>query len=139
MRKFSTQKYFLTILKSLPCIWRWDEASFFWCGGNFDPKSALQNIVFLILVFAPAGWPVLAEVLKAFFVCKFLEVFIQWHPSTTWISFLCAKNTPKNLPNFDFWVGTKFWAFCVRQTLTQKKLPFRILSELCGSKTICLF
>ena len=90
-----------------------------------------------MLVCAPAGWPVLAEVSKAFFFCmqapgNFYSVVPFQHMN----KFSVCQNTPKKSPNLDFLGVHKILSFLFEANFDpKKKLPLGILSEQCGSKT----
>ena len=98
------------------------KSPFFDVGATLTQKVPFRILSFLILVFAPAGWPVLAEVLKAFFCMQVPGSFYSVAPFHHMNKFSVCQNTPKKFPNFDFLGGHKILSFLFEANFDPKKV-----------------
>ena len=108
--------------------------------GQFWPKKCPSEYCLLDVDLCSSRLAYPYWSLKSLFCCMQDPGSYSVVPSHHMNKFSVCPKTPQE-KSVNFWFfgwAQKFWAFCVRQTLIQKKLPLGILSEQCGSKTIVL-
>ena len=110
--KFPLKNAFFQFSSPLSCIRGEKKPSYFDVGAIFDPKKCPSEYCVLDVDFCSSrlAYPILKSS-KAFFVVQDPGSLFSGSLPSTWIDFLCAKNTPKKSLNFDFWVSTKILSF----------------------------